>query len=139
MKSIIVDSSSLVALANKKDSTHKRAKAIITKFKDALQVVIPTEVFAETLNIIGKKVGKFIAVNVGEKLLLSDLFDIVESTHQIRIAALKKFKNQPRSVSFTDCIVMAFADAYGTKEIFGFDETFTKNGYVRIGDTSEVI
>jgi predicted nucleic acid-binding protein len=32
-------------------------------------------------------------------------------------------------VSFTDCIVMANADEYGTKTIFGFDTDHAKNGY----------
>jgi predicted nucleic acid-binding protein len=32
-------------------------------------------------------------------------------------------------VSFTDCLVMAVADRFGTKVIFGFDEVFRKNGY----------
>ena len=30
---------------------------------------------------------------------------------------------------FTDCIVMANADSFKTKDIFGFDEVFRKNGY----------
>jgi predicted nucleic acid-binding protein len=34
-------------------------------------------------------------------------------------AALEKFKNQSQAVSLTDCIVMAVADHYGTKDIFG--------------------
>jgi len=28
-----------------------------------------------------------------------------------------------------DCLVMATADFYETREIFGFDTAFTKNGY----------
>jgi predicted nucleic acid-binding protein len=39
-------------------------------------------------------------------------------------------------VSFTDCVVMAVADTYGTKRIFGFDEAFTKNGYRVIEDAA---
>jgi hypothetical protein len=34
-------------------------------------------------------------------------------------AALEKFKTQSQAVSLTDCIVMAVADHYGTKDIFG--------------------
>lgn len=33
------------------------------------------------------------------------------------------------SVSLTDCIVMAAADARGTKDIFGFDRIFAQRGY----------
>ena len=43
--------------------------------------------------------------------------------------AFEKLKNQALSVSFTDCLVMVFADKYKTEEVFGFDEAFGKNGY----------
>jgi hypothetical protein len=39
-------------------------------------------------------------------------------------------QSRAESVSFTDCMVMATADHYGTRLIFGFDEVFRKNGYV---------
>jgi predicted nucleic acid-binding protein len=35
-------------------------------------------------------------------------------------------------VSLTDCIVMAIADHYGTKDIFGFDKQFADAGYHRL-------
>ncbi len=31
--------------------------------------------------------------------------------------------------SFIDCLVMVTANQYQTEDIFGFDETFRKNGY----------
>jgi len=65
--------------------------------------------------------------------LATKIFLVVESSEYIRIEALRKFHNQPAAVSFTDCLVMAFADFYETREIFGFDEAFRKNGYARLG------
>ena len=50
--------------------------------------------------------------------------------------AVERFAQQPSSVSFTDCLVMALADRLGTKLIFGFDEVFRKNGY-RLPDAAE--
>lgn len=46
---------------------------------------------------------------------------------QRAIAMQAKFVGGP---SFTDCLVMAMADAYSTVCIFGFDATFAKSGYV---------
>jgi predicted nucleic acid-binding protein len=43
-----------------------------------------------------------------------------------------KFKTAADAVSFTDCIVMAVADEYGTREIFGFDKQFADAGYQRL-------
>jgi predicted nucleic-acid-binding protein len=51
--------------------------------------------------------------------------------------ALEKFKAQPPAVSLTDCIVMAVADDYGTKDIFGFDRQFANAGYTRLAPATE--
>ena len=48
-----------------------------------------------------------------------------------------KFKDQPSGVSLTDCIVMAVADDYGTKDIFGFDKQFEDAGYKRLEPSTE--
>jgi predicted nucleic acid-binding protein len=52
-------------------------------------------------------------------------------------AALEKFNEQPPAVSLTDCIVMAVADAYKTKEVFGFDKQFEDAGYHRLTPSTE--
>jgi predicted nucleic acid-binding protein len=40
-------------------------------------------------------------------------------------------------VSFTDCVVMAYADAFQTKDIFGFDKQFADAGYTRLSPSSK--
>jgi predicted nucleic acid-binding protein len=47
----------------------------------------------------------------------------------IREKALIRFEKSAKGVSFTDCLVMAFADEYKTNLIFGFDDVFSKCGY----------
>jgi predicted nucleic acid-binding protein len=46
--------------------------------------------------------------------------------------ALERLKDQAPGVSLTDCMVMVVADAYGTKDIFGFDSQFVAAGYHRL-------
>ena len=134
---IIADSSGLVSLALSTDSNHKQAVLIAGQIeKNNKTLILPGEIFAETINILGKKVSKEIAVFTADKILKSDLFQIVESSDAQRLSALEKFQKQPKSVSFTDCVVMAFADHFDTKDIFGFDGIFKKNGYVRLGMSS---
>jgi predicted nucleic acid-binding protein len=41
------------------------------------------------------------------------------------------------SHSLTDCIVMALADHYSTKDIFGFDKQFEDAGYHRPEPSTE--
>jgi len=91
------------------------------------------EVITETINVIGKKISHTEALRVGRSILGSSDFSIVETTADLRRRALEKFEKQASSVSFTDCLIMAVADTYNTLLIFGYDEVFRKNGYIRFG------
>ncbi len=134
LKIVIADSSGLVALVKIDDSTHATA---IEQGKTTLQeatLIIPTEVFSETLNTLWKKTTKQIALEMAKNLLGSSTIIIAETNRELRELALDKFENRASNkASFTDCLVMATADSYKTPFIFGFDETFKKNGYQRLG------
>ena len=134
MSSIIADSSGLISLLFPKDSNNKIAVKIGNFLvSSSSRIIIPGDIFTEIVNIVGKKEGHSQAFQVGSRLITSYLYEIIDVTKNLRDKAFMKFKKQPKSVSLTDCIVMAFADEFETKEIFGFDEAFKKNGYIRIG------
>jgi predicted nucleic acid-binding protein len=85
------------------------------------------------MNIFGKKVGKGEAAQAGKALLarhVSGTLTIIPSPETVLSDALDRLQqSQGGSPSFIDCLVMAFADHRHTEEIYGFDETFSKNGY----------
>jgi predicted nucleic acid-binding protein len=112
------------------DTNHQRALAAATKLatKQSL-IIIPGEIFAETVNLLGKKFGHANAVRMAQKLLGSPDFLVIDTEEGTRLDALQLFQDTPSGVSFTDCLVMATADKYETREIFGFDSIFSKKGY----------
>ncbi|MBI1982498.1 MAG: PIN domain-containing protein [Candidatus Levybacteria bacterium] len=131
---IIIDTSAFISLGTITDSNYKRSQTIGSRIqKENRSVIVPGDIFTEVINVIGKKVSHKAAAIQANEILSSKTLIIVETTPKIRNLAFEKFKKQPASVSFTDCFVMAFADEFETKEIFGFDEAFRKNGYVRFG------
>ena len=133
-KPVVIDSSAFISLGTVADSNYKKATLISDKIQeDNRAIVMPGDVFTEILNIVGKKVGHKIAIEQANHIFFSKAINVEEINSKIRQSAFEKFKMQPNSVSFTDCSVMAFADEFETKEIFGFDEAFRKNGYLRIG------
>ena len=84
---------------------------------------------AETLNLIGKKFSRGLAIDTG-KLLLTEPSFVIGTTHGDRHAqALELFKNTPAGVSYTDCLVMVTADEHQTPYVLGFDDLFRKRGY----------
>ena len=126
---VVADTSGLMSLLVDTDANHHKALALSTLFDDSPgAVIIPSHVFSELMNVVGKKLGHQIAVAIGQGILSDPTYLILESDKELA-EALERFAHQPSSVSFTDCIVMVLADRFETKVIFGFDEVFRKNGY----------
>src|SRR5260370_30308288 len=135
---LILDSGFAVELVNAKGGDYVRA----VKVRDiALTVddqrLLPYEVLAETLNVLGRKLGRDYAASAARVLLSlhedGEIRLIEPAPHIVRRAA----EIQPTALgspSFVDCLVMAYAHEYGTPYIFGFDATFRKNGYVLPGE-----
>ncbi len=135
---IIADTSALVSLAVESDHNHVPAKDAATKLRKANRpIILASDVLVETVNILGKRSGHETAIKAADALLQpSSQFVLVETTSHIQ-AALEKFKDQSQAVSLTDCIVMALADHYNTKDIFGFDKQFEDAGYSRLEPSTE--
>lgn len=100
-------------------------------------IPVPTDVFVETVNIVGKKLGHERAVAIGTTLGHEAPYLVTETTGDVLEEAFRLFGEQPASVSLTDCIVMATADRFETREIFGFDEVFRKHGYRAPSEASQ--
>lgn len=135
---IIADTSALVSLATDTDHNHKPATQAAAQLRGAERpIIVPSDVLVETVNVLGKRSGHQTALKAADSLLRSgSQFILIETTSHIE-AALEKFRNQPQTVSLTDCIVMSVADHYGTKEIFGFDKQFADAGYRRLEPSTE--
>jgi len=135
---IIADTSGLVSLVTDTDHNHLPAtKAAAALRKTSRPILLPHDVYVETINILGKKSGHETASKAASELLHPDSQFLLIDTHTSLITALEKFKDQPSGVSLTDCIVMAVADDYGTKDIFGFDKQFEDAGYKRLEPSTE--
>jgi predicted nucleic acid-binding protein len=130
---IIADTSGLISLATDTDQNHKPATKAATTLREASRpIILPADVLVETVNVLGKKSGHTTALKVAAELLRPGGQFILIETRPYLITALNKFENESPAVSLTDCIVMAVADDYGTKDIFGFDKQFEEAGYTRL-------
>jgi predicted nucleic acid-binding protein len=134
---IIADTSGLISLVVPTDHNHavamEAAKRLEASRKD---IIVINAVYVEFLNVLGKRFAHKNAVDAASVLvppfvLLNEPQDIPAS------GAFEKFIELPPAVSLTDCLVMATADAYGTKEIFGFDKQFADAGYTRLTPSTD--
>jgi predicted nucleic acid-binding protein len=132
-KIAICDTSGLVSLLKADDSKHRSALKVARVLTEAAwQVIVPHEVYAETINVFGKKLGRETAVRAGEALLQKhderELVLVPCDKHVLK-RALTMQARYSGSPSFVDCLVMAMADEHATVCIFGFDATSKSNGY----------
>jgi predicted nucleic acid-binding protein len=127
---LIADTSGLISLASPTDRNHQAATAAANDLRGQQQaILIPYDVFAETMNVAGRRLGHSNAVALASYLRTTSLFAIFDVNDPTRQLALDRFDKLPESISYTDCMVMAVADEYHTRRIFGFDEDFSQRGY----------
>jgi predicted nucleic acid-binding protein len=88
---IVADSSALVSLIVITDSNHDRATQFIEHLASVDSVVIPSEIFAEALNLLGKKFGHDQALQAAYSFLEAELFTVVPSTDVARAKALELY------------------------------------------------
>jgi predicted nucleic acid-binding protein len=133
-KRTIADSSALVSLIVTTDSNHERALEEARRLSSTQGLIIlPSSVLLETVDILGKKVSHEVAAGALRWFRDHDSqFVIVQTTMEQINEALVIFEKQKESVSFADCVVMAVADQYDTKDVFGFDKQFEDAGYRRL-------
>jgi predicted nucleic acid-binding protein len=136
-QTIIFDSSGLTALMNETDEFHDQALSMSEILTDRAfwQVILPREIFAETVTALSKRVSREAGAKAAWAILdrqrVGD-FVFIETdalVYKTAIDLLKTAKGSRGAPSFFDCLVMAFATHYQTAYIFGFDEAFAKNGY----------
>ena len=135
---IIADTSALVSLATHTDHNHIPAKEAVARLRDVSRpIILPADIFVETVNVLGKRSGHETALKAAAELLRPGSQFILIETMPYLHRALERFKDQAPGVSLTDCMVMVVADEYGTKDIFGFDMQFVEAGYRRLEPSTE--
>jgi predicted nucleic acid-binding protein len=128
-----VDTGAFYALADRKDPAFSRAKHF---YEESTAALISTDfIFAETMSLLTKRLGKRIAVPFGQGIRNSSRFRIEEATTEVREAAWKLFVRQlDKDYDLIDCISFAMMEAFGIREVFGFDRHFSQYGFRLLPD-----
>ena len=130
MLTVIADSSALVSLVKKNDSRHGEAMNERRFLNNRpINAILPAEVFAEAMNVIGKKISNPAAIEAAHAFVDAG-FTIVHSEPAMLLEAADRLAKHKASVSFVDSLVMVWADYYDTRTIFGFDAAFAASGYL---------
>lgn len=99
----VADSSALVGFFVAEDAHHRRARAAL---EDSEPIWVPSEILAETLQLLQRRLGTDAAVRAGEFLWSQPNTEIQPSDTAVLMAAWEEFIGSTR-LAFTDCIVIA--------------------------------
>ncbi len=125
--SVFIDTGAFYALADRRDPAHSRA---VRFYRSSKRPLVTTDyVFAETMSLLTKRLGKQIAVTFGEGLRGGSRVRVESLTSEIRDAAWSLFAGRvDKEWDLIDCTSFTFMESAGIREAFGFDRHFTQRG-----------
>ena len=128
MNLVFADTGGFYALADRRDPAHARAR----HFVEGCDAVLLTtdHVFAETMSLLTKRLGKEIAVTFGKALRSSPSVRIEEAPFEVREKAWQLFsRHRDKDYDLIDCISFSMMEAFRDREAFGFDRHFAQYGF----------
>ncbi|MBI4870645.1 MAG: PIN domain-containing protein [Candidatus Riflebacteria bacterium] len=128
-----VDTGALVALADRKDQFHGRAKEFFGRHARAARWLTSDYVLDETATRLRAALGSTAAVTFVRAVRASAFYEVLPVDEGIFEAALEvMLKYADQSLSFTDCTSFALMQHLDLREVFGFDADFLRCGFVLV-------
>lgn len=130
---VIVDTSGLYALVDRKDPNHLRAAAYVKQTANPKQLLLSNHIFDETMTLVKLRLGMQTALQLGLRLRNSQLIELVVFTPEIEFATWRLFTHyKDKEWSYTDCACLALAQQRQLSQAFTFDHHFGQMGLVGV-------
>lgn len=129
---MFVDTSALVALADRSDRNHRNAADYLNGIPRIPGGIITTDyVLDETFTLLRMTIGLKNTISFGEALMRSDLFIVVQVDAGVQKLAWEWFKQyHDKTFSFTDCTSFVVMTSLSIREAFAFDKHFAQAGFI---------
>lgn len=125
---LFIDTGIFVAVRNKKDKNHQKAKDLMKRALQAEFGVVRTSDYVvdeAVTTALGRTRNHQIAVNTGKYILSSPRIETVPISQEDFSLAWSKFQTfRDKSLSFTDCTSLAVMKRRGIERIMSFDSGF---------------
>ena len=132
MRTILVDSSFLLAMVDRDDKHHTEAVGFLKALGRAT-LLVTSHIFDEAMTLIKSRLGSEVAVRTGQQLWLSTLFRLVHITEGDDEAAWEIFSQYTdKDWSYTDCSCLTVMHKLGITEALSFDRHFDQMGITRL-------
>ncbi len=135
MTSLFVDTSYLIALENGDDQYHKIASSHWSEVAklSSPSLVTSSYVFAELVTLLNNRSAHSKAVELGENLLTSRLFNLVHVDEELFHEAWDYFQqHKDKRYSLTDCVSFVLMRRFGITAALTFDKHFAQAGFSQL-------
>lgn len=128
MSDIFVDTSALYAWVNKDDEFHQK---VVKFIKITPYLLVTTNlIFAETISLITKRVGKETAIKFGERLKNTEKISIMYLSEEYEEKAWKLFSEDKKiGFDYIDATCFIFMQETGIETALSFDKHFRQLGF----------
>jgi uncharacterized protein len=128
---LFLDTSFVIALEMARDNQHPAAKRFWASYIQAPQPLVTTDmVFAEIVTFFNARGLHAKAVEVGERLLASQLLSLVAITPELRQEAWQLFKrHDDKAYSLADCASFVVMRKRRLTQALSFDVHFAQAGF----------
>lgn len=129
---VYADTAAFLALANKRDTLHKRAKEVRNRIARERCPVLTTEwVLAEFLNAMQRPPARSLGIQMVERLRQSQRTEILSASAEDWQKGYDLYQSRlDKAWSLIDCISMKICQERSIREVFTSDRNFEQAGYV---------
>lgn len=126
---VIVDTSGIYALVDRKDPHHHQASAFLKGLGEAKCLLISNHIFDEAMTLVKLRLGMPVAMQLGLRLRNSQMVEMSVFTAEEEFATWRLFTQyQDKEWSYTDCACLALARRHQLSHAFTFDHHFLQMG-----------
>jgi predicted nucleic acid-binding protein len=130
MRSVFVDTSAFVALRNRSEAEHERARSTLTELiSDGAALFTSNYVFAETYTALMVRVGRSEAIEWGRRFRAGGAVDLVHidrATEDRAWEILERYDD--KRWSYVDATSFALLERGEESDAFAFDAHFSQRG-----------
>jgi predicted nucleic acid-binding protein len=129
MRRIFLDSSALVALADRRDPDHTTVADFVQTIKGQALLVTTNYILDETVTVVKRRYGYQAAVRLGRIIRASEFCHYLILTAEDDARAWAAFeKYDDKAWSFTDCACLAVMQRLNIDEVLSLDAHFHQMG-----------
>ena len=130
MRSVFVDTSAFVALRNKSEAEHGRARAALSGLlEEGATLFTSNYVVAETYTALLVRVGREEAIEWGRRFRATEAIELVRLGAEVEDEAWEILESHAdKRWSYVDATSFALIERHGGGEAFAFDTHFSQRG-----------